>query len=131
MSSLVTTLSGYLGYRGREGQWSFLLHRITGLGTGLFLTIHILDTSFCLFCSQPVHGGHQDLPIHNCRAGGDCAGLLRAVSRVNACASHIFDLFSAKNWSIPSERKTFWWTLGSALGYGYRQPALCCSISLK
>ena len=49
MASLVTTLSGYLGYRGREGQWSFLLHRISGLGTGLFLTIHILDTSFVYF----------------------------------------------------------------------------------
>ena len=46
MSALKTTLTGYAGYRGREGHWSFLLHRITGLGTGLFLTIHILDIAF-------------------------------------------------------------------------------------
>lgn len=45
MSALKTTLSGYVGYRGREGQLSFLLHRLTGLGTLLFLFIHILDTA--------------------------------------------------------------------------------------
>jgi succinate dehydrogenase / fumarate reductase cytochrome b subunit len=48
-SSLKTTLKGYIGYRGREGQWSFLLHRITGLGVLLFLAIHIVDTSFVYF----------------------------------------------------------------------------------
>ena len=44
-TSLKTTLSGYLKYRGREGQTAFMLHRITGLGTLLFLTIHIVDTA--------------------------------------------------------------------------------------
>jgi len=48
-SSLKTTLKGYVGYRGREGQWSFMLHRITGLGVLLFLAIHIIDTSFVYF----------------------------------------------------------------------------------
>lgn len=43
MSTLKTTLIGYTSYRGREGHLSFLLHRITGLGTILFLTIHIID----------------------------------------------------------------------------------------
>ncbi len=49
MSTLKTTLTGYATYRGREGHWSFLLHRITGLGTILFLTIHILDIAFVYF----------------------------------------------------------------------------------
>lgn len=49
MSALKTTLNGYVGYRGREGQLSFLLHRLTGLGTLLFLFIHILDTSTVYF----------------------------------------------------------------------------------
>jgi succinate dehydrogenase / fumarate reductase, cytochrome b subunit len=48
-SSLQTTLKGYVRYRGQEGQWSFLLHRITGLGVLLFLTIHILDTATVYF----------------------------------------------------------------------------------
>ncbi len=48
-SSLKTTFTGYVGYRGKEGQWSFLLHRITGLGVLLFLLIHILDTATVYF----------------------------------------------------------------------------------
>lgn len=48
-SSLKTTFKGYVGYKGKEGQWSFLLHRITGLGVLLFLAIHIVDTSFVYF----------------------------------------------------------------------------------
>ena len=32
-------------YRGREGMWSWVLHRITGLAIFFFLLVHILDTS--------------------------------------------------------------------------------------
>lgn len=37
-------LSGTL-YRGREGMWSWVLHRITGVAIYFFLLVHILDTS--------------------------------------------------------------------------------------
>jgi succinate dehydrogenase / fumarate reductase cytochrome b subunit len=40
---------GSAQYRGREGQIAFLLHRVSGLGTLLFLGLHILDTSFVFF----------------------------------------------------------------------------------
>lgn len=49
MAALKTTLSNLAVYRGREGQLSFILHRLTGLGTLLFLIIHILDTSTVYF----------------------------------------------------------------------------------
>lgn len=32
-------------YRGREGMWSWVLHRITGIAIFFFLLVHILDTS--------------------------------------------------------------------------------------
>jgi succinate dehydrogenase / fumarate reductase, cytochrome b subunit len=32
-------------YRGREGMWSWVLHRITGVSIYFFLLVHILDTS--------------------------------------------------------------------------------------
>ncbi len=38
-------ISKYVTYRGQEGQWSWLLHRITGIGVFLFLLAHILDTA--------------------------------------------------------------------------------------
>ncbi|WP_376793136.1 succinate dehydrogenase, cytochrome b556 subunit [Thermoflexus sp.] len=36
-------------YRGRIHQWAWVANRIAGLGTLLFLTIHILDTSLVYF----------------------------------------------------------------------------------
>ncbi len=32
-------------YRGREGMWSWVLHRITGTAIFFFLLVHILDTT--------------------------------------------------------------------------------------
>jgi succinate dehydrogenase / fumarate reductase, cytochrome b subunit len=43
-----TTLSGYIKYHGR-GQYAFLMHRISGLATFIFLTLHIITTSTVFF----------------------------------------------------------------------------------
>jgi len=32
-------------YRGREGQWAFYLHRISGVAIILFLTLHVTEIS--------------------------------------------------------------------------------------
>jgi len=32
-------------YRGGIGQWSFIFHRLTGIGVLVFLCLHILDTA--------------------------------------------------------------------------------------
>ena len=37
-------LNGTL-YRGQEGMWSWVLHRITGVAIYFFLLVHVLDTS--------------------------------------------------------------------------------------
>lgn len=47
----LSTLSGYATYKGGKGFWAFLLHRITGLGTLLFLTAHITTTATVYFYS--------------------------------------------------------------------------------
>ncbi len=36
-------------YRGQSGQWSFFLHRLTGLGVLLFLLLHIVDITLIGF----------------------------------------------------------------------------------
>lgn len=36
-------------YRGGQGQWSWALHRITGVAVILFLFVHILDTALVGF----------------------------------------------------------------------------------
>ncbi len=35
----------YFTYRGGAGQWSWILHRITGVGVFVFLLAHIIDTA--------------------------------------------------------------------------------------
>jgi succinate dehydrogenase / fumarate reductase cytochrome b subunit len=42
-------VSETLRYRGAIGQWSWVLHRLSGLGVVLFVTLHIIDTSWALF----------------------------------------------------------------------------------
>ena len=38
-----------LRYRGREGMWTWLLHRLTGLGILAFLIIHVVDTAIVIY----------------------------------------------------------------------------------
>jgi len=38
-----------LRYRGREGMWTWLLHRATGLGILLFLIVHVIDTALVIY----------------------------------------------------------------------------------
>lgn len=42
--------SGSVGrlYRGNEGMWSWVLHRITGVGIFFFLLVHVLDGALLL-----------------------------------------------------------------------------------
>jgi succinate dehydrogenase / fumarate reductase cytochrome b subunit len=111
MSDLNTTLRGYTGYRGREGQWTFLLHRLTGLGTLLFLAIHIVDTATVYFAPalyQDVINIYR-LPLFGI---GEIA-LVFAVffHGVNGLRIAIFDLFSPRSWIIPIERNSTLYTL--------------------
>jgi succinate dehydrogenase hydrophobic anchor subunit len=49
MSSFLSALQQLVFYQGREGQLSFMARRLAGLGTLLFLAIHILDTATVYF----------------------------------------------------------------------------------
>ncbi|MEO5533785.1 MAG: succinate dehydrogenase, cytochrome b556 subunit [Pseudolysinimonas sp.] len=39
-------------YRGREGMWSWVLHRITGVAIFFFLLVHIMDTSLVMLTPE-------------------------------------------------------------------------------
>jgi succinate dehydrogenase / fumarate reductase cytochrome b subunit len=49
LTSLVYTITETLRYRGALGQWSWVLHRLTGLGVLFFLVLHVIDTSWAVF----------------------------------------------------------------------------------
>ena len=42
----------YRGYRGSQGQWAWMLHRLSGVGIMLFLMMHIVDTFLAGFGPQ-------------------------------------------------------------------------------
>jgi succinate dehydrogenase / fumarate reductase, cytochrome b subunit len=41
-----------LRYRGREGMWTWLLHRATGLGILLFLVVHVVETAAIIYSPE-------------------------------------------------------------------------------
>lgn len=36
-------------YRGREGQWAFMLHRLSGVAIALYLLLHVIDISLVMY----------------------------------------------------------------------------------
>lgn len=105
-SSLKTTLKGYVGYRGREGQWSFLLHRITGLGVLLFLLIHIVDTSFVYFLPN-LYADVINLYRSTLFGIGEI-GLVFCLffHGVNGIRIAYLDIFKPTDWTVESERRS-------------------------
>ncbi len=105
IASLKTTLTGYLKYRGGEGHLSFLLHRLTGLGTLLFLSIHIVDTSFVYFAPQLYDHAIQ-LYRNPLFMLGEI-GLVFAVifHGVNGLRIAVVDMWLSDKWTIDAQRK--------------------------
>ncbi len=106
MSYMKTALSGYAGYKGREGQWAFMLHRITGLGVVLFLAIHILDTSFVYFAPQ-LYGEVLKVYQSTLFSLGEMALVFCLFFHgVNGLRIAYLDLFAPKDWTIAKTRKS-------------------------
>ena len=115
MSNLILTLRGYFQYRGREGQLAFLLHRVTGLGTLLFLLIHILDTALVYFSPDMYI---EIIAIYRSLLFG--IGELFLVfcviyHGVNGLRLVYLDLVAPRLWNIPQERLSVRATLIAAL----------------
>ena len=99
-------IRGLLGYRGREGQLSFLLHRLTGLGTLLFLAIHILDTSTVYFFPS-LYEHAIDLYRSTPMMIGEIILVFAVIYHgVNGARIAIFDLFFPGLWNIETQRRT-------------------------
>ncbi|HNB51385.1 MAG TPA: hypothetical protein PK530_05560 [Anaerolineales bacterium] len=113
MSSLQTTLKGYATYRGREGHLSFVLHRLTGLGTLLFLLIHIVDTSFVYFAPN------EELYMHAIALYRSTPFMIGEIALVFSVIFHgvnglriaYLDLRKPTGWHIESQRKSVRTTL--------------------
>ena len=115
MDGVKLTVSSLVSYRGRVGQLSFILHRLTGLGTLLFLAIHILDTATVYFFpSLYAHAIaiYRSTPFML----GEIVLVFSVIYHgVNGARIALFDLFFPDKWQLGSERYSAIWTLAIAV----------------
>lgn len=111
VTGLRTTLVGGLRYRGREGQWSYVLNRVSGLGTLLFLAVHILDTATVYFVPS-LYEHAIDLYRSTPFMLGEIA-LVAAVlfHGLNGYKIIYFDL-EPRRWNERNEARAFWLVCG-------------------
>ena len=110
-SALKTTVTGYALYKGREGQYAFLLHRLTGLGTLLFLIIHILDTSTVYFFPS-LYEHAIELYRNPIFMMGEIALVFSVIYHgVNGLRIAITDLWAPSKWTIRFTRNAVRGTL--------------------
>jgi succinate dehydrogenase / fumarate reductase cytochrome b subunit len=115
MSEMITAVKGYFSYRGREGQISFLLHRITGLGTILFLGLHVIDTALVYFAPAL----YADvIAIYRSTAFGIGEIILVfcvLYHGVNGLRIAFFDMLAPRFWNIAAARSSVRITLSIAI----------------
>ena len=115
MDTFKLNLTGLTRYNGREGQLSFILHRLSGLGTLLFLAVHILDTSTVYFFPS-LYEHAIDLYRSTPFMLGEIGLVFLVIYHgVNGARIAIFDLFEPERWNIDTQRKSAKWTLGISI----------------
>jgi succinate dehydrogenase / fumarate reductase cytochrome b subunit len=109
-------------YRGREGMWSWVLHRITGVAIFFFLLVHVLDTALIRVSPaayDAVIGTYKN-PIMG----------LGEIVLVAAITYHAFNglriiLVDVWSWGTRYQRQLWWGVLGiwavTMLGFIPRQ----------
>lgn len=115
MESLKLNILGMARYRGREGQLSFILHRLAGLGTLLFLAIHIVDTSTVYFFPSLYEHAIEIYRSTLFMLGEIILVFCVIYHGVNGVRIAIFDLFAPNRWNIETQRKTAQWSLAIAV----------------
>ena len=108
--SLRTSLTGYLTYRGREGQVAFLLHRATGLGLLAFLTIHIVDTALVYFAPRLYEHALELYRSTPFMLGEIALVFCVLFHGLNGLRIAYYDLFTTAGGEIKKVRRSVWST---------------------
>ena len=96
-------------YRGNEGMWSWVLHRITGIAIFFFLLVHVLDTALIRVSPEAydaVIGTYKNWVM-----------ALGEVALVGAIAYHAYNglriiLVDMWSWATRHQRQLWWGVLG-------------------
>lgn len=99
-----TVIRGTL-YRGHEGMWSWVLHRLTGIAIYFFLLVHVLDTATVRLNPEVYNAviGAYKTPI----MGIGEAGLVAAIV-FHALNGLRLILVDYAPWGTRQQKKMFW-----------------------
>jgi succinate dehydrogenase / fumarate reductase, cytochrome b subunit len=99
-------------YRGREGQWAFLLHRISGIAILLYLLIHTISIGSVMLGEQAYMSIHKIYDFVLFRLG--------LIGVAGAVAYHAFNglriiLMDFTDWGVKYQRELWYGVLGLAV----------------
>ena len=96
-------------YRGNEGMWSWVLHRITGIAIFFFLLVHVLDTALIRVSPEAYNAviGTYKNPIMG----------VGEIALVGAVAYHAYNglriiLVDFWPWATRHQRQLWWGVIG-------------------
>ena len=104
--NIINGVRGYFKYRGGAGHLAFVMHRVSGLGTLAFLSMHILLESTAHFAPHLYDTLNAGLRHPLALVMEIFMAFLVIFHGVNGYRIAYFDLFSTKNWSHPSGQQS-------------------------
>ncbi len=112
---ILPTLSGYASYRGGKGHLAFLMHRISGLATIAFLTLHVLTTSTVFFAPQYYDVILKAFSNPVVMAGEIVLVFFVIYHGVNGLRIAYFDMFKPELWAKVPAKKAMGWVFALAV----------------
>lgn len=111
----VRAMTNLITYRGGVSQLSYVLHRVTGLGVLLFLTIHVVDTSTVFFFPSLYADAiaiYRSVPFMI----GEIFLVFSVIYHgVNGARIAVFDLFLVNRWEGRTPDNSVIWTMAISI----------------
>jgi succinate dehydrogenase / fumarate reductase, cytochrome b subunit len=106
LTNMINGVRGYLQYKGGAGHISFLMQRISGLGTLAFLSMHILLESTASFAPHLYDQLNAGLRHPIALTAEIFMAFLVIFHGVNGYRIAYLDLFRVDKWALPSGSKS-------------------------
>lgn len=98
----ITAITNNIRYKGSVGHYSYMMHRISGLGTLLFLSMHILLESTAHFSPDLYNSLNAGLRSPVALIAEIVLAFLVIFHGVNGFRIAYFDLVHPELWTLPS-----------------------------
>lgn len=110
IANIISTVKGYILYRGGPGHFAFVMHRVSGIGTLLFLSMHILLESTVRFAPHLYDQLNAGLRSPVGLVAETFMAFLVIFHSVNGFRIAYADLFRPGMWDHPTGQKSAWAT---------------------